>query len=106
MATKKTEKLAGDRDKLVADLKLLVEDAKTLTSDASAAGSEFAHEKAEHVRGQLVEVLEKLKAEGEQVRTHTLDTASEIEKAIKERPWQSIGIAILVGIVIDRFIRD
>lgn len=104
--TSTTDKLAQDRDKLLADLKLLVEDAKHLTADASDATSEFATEKAEQVREQLSDVMAKLKAEGENVAGKAKDTTQDLEKLIKKHPWQSLGIAVVAGIVIDRFMRD
>lgn len=103
---KNTSKLASDRDKLVADLKTLIDDAKVLTSDASGASREFAAEKAETLRGQLKEAMEKLKAETESACTKTRDTIDNVEKLIKDNPWQSVGIALIVGIAIDRLFRD
>ncbi|WP_309381879.1 DUF883 family protein [Cerasicoccus frondis] len=100
------DKLAEDRDKLVADLKLLMEDAKHLTADASDGASEFATEKAELVREQLSEIMAKLKTEGEHVKAKAKDTTKDLEKLIKDNPWQSLGVAVLAGIVIDRFMRD
>lgn len=105
-SAKPSEKLSSDRDKLVADLKLLMEDAKVLTTDATDASKDFASEKAELVREQLVELLEKLKAEGEHAKVKAKEKTGEVEKLIQDNPWQSVGIALAVGFLLDRLIRD
>ena len=112
MSTKATtantpsNKLADDREKLIADLKLLVEDAKVFTTDASSSGKDFMHERAEDLKVQLNEGLDKLKGHYATAKDKTVEATDDLEKLIKKHPWRAIGIGVLVGVAVDRLLRD
>jgi len=97
--------LAADRKKLVEDLKILMEDAKVLTADASTNSKEFAHETAEQLKEQLNEAIEALKSQGQAFRETATEKSEELEDILREHPWKTLGIGILVGVILDRLTR-
>ncbi len=104
--TNDSSKLAEDRAKLISDLKVLIDDAKVLTSDASASSQEFVQERAEAVKAQLNEGIDKLKVHYGAAKDKTVEATDDLEKLIKKHPWRAVGVGLLVGIVIDRILRD
>ena len=107
MATSKTTApkttTAAERDKLIKDLNALMADAKALTSSAADDSQEFLSEKAEELKAQLSETLEKLKAKGVDMKESASEKADEVEELIRKNPWKTVGIALLAGVIIDRF---
>lgn len=90
----------GTRDRLVADLRAVVEDAEALleaTSSESGEKMESLRARVERSMHQARERIAHAEAEAvEQART----AAGTAESFVQERPWQSIGTAAGIGLVL------
>ena len=83
-------------ERLAADIKLLARDAEELLR--ASAGE--AGEKIKEVRGRLSKALESAKATCEDIQDQTVETAKAADETIREHPYESIGIAFGVGILL------
>jgi ElaB/YqjD/DUF883 family membrane-anchored ribosome-binding protein len=84
------------RQKLVSDLKVVVHDAEELMK---ATASDLG-EKAREARVKLAATLETVKANCKKLEEKTIATAKAADRVIREHPYQSIGIAFGVGLLI------
>ncbi len=75
------------------DLNGLAEDAKALL----VATGHLAEEKVVEARKRLSDALEKGRETWERVQDRTIEGAKATDTAIREHPYQSIGIAFGVG---------
>ena len=82
--------------RLVADLKVVVRDAEDLLK--ATAGE--AGEKLKEVRARLAQALESARLTCAQVQDKTVQAAKATDVAIREHPYESIGIAFGVGLLI------
>ncbi len=84
------------REKIKEDLRALVRDAEELlkatTSDVS--------EKTKEVRSRLKETLEQAKVTYRRLQDKTVAAAKATDKVIREHPYESLGIAFGVGLLI------
>jgi len=87
-------------DRLVADLKTVMDDAEALLK----ATSSLTGEKIQEVRARAEESLRKAKIRLTEVEQEAMRRAKEIAEAtdeyVHENPWQSVGIAAGVGLVL------
>jgi ElaB/YqjD/DUF883 family membrane-anchored ribosome-binding protein len=83
-------------ERLATDLKSVVHDAEDLLK--ATAGE--AGEKVKEVRGRLSSALESAKATCEKLQDQTVRAAKVTDQAIREHPYESIGIAFGVGLLI------
>lgn len=87
-------------DQLVADLKTVVEDAEALLK----ATSTLTGEKIQEVRARAEESLRQAKVRLSEVEEEAMRRAREIADAadeyVHENPWQSVGIAAGIGLVV------
>lgn len=83
-------------ERLAADIKLLAHDAEELLK--ATAGE--AGEKIKEVRQRLSKALESARTTCEDLQDQTMETAKAADEAIREHPYESIGIAFGVGIVL------
>lgn len=87
-------------DKLVADLQLLVSDAEAILQ----ATADDAGEKAVAARTRIRDTLRDARAQIERVEEKVVFEAKvvahETDRFVRERPWQAMGIAAAVGLVI------
>ena len=87
-------------DQLVADLKTVMEDAEALLK----ATSTLTGEKIQEVRARAEESLRQAKVRLSEVEEEAMRRAREIADAadeyVHENPWQSVGIAAGIGLVI------
>jgi len=83
-------------DKLVADLKRVVQDSEQLLQDSAGA----VGEKARELRERLAHTVEVAKATCVRVQESAKQGAKATDRAIREHPYQSIGVAFGVGILI------
>lgn len=95
-----SETPAVDKEKLIADLKVVVADAEELLkATASQAGEKMAV-----VRERLQESLKQAKVKLAQAETALVDKSKVAARAtdefVHEHPWQAVGIAACVGLVI------
>lgn len=82
--------------RLATDLKVVMRDAEDLLK--ATAGE--AGEKVKEVRGRLSSALESAKATCENLQDKTVQAAKATDYAIREHPYESIGIAFGVGLLI------
>ena len=87
-------------DQLVADLKTVMEDAEALLK----ATSTLTGEKIQEVRARAEESLRQAKVRLSEVEEEALRRAREVAEAadeyVRENPWQSVGIAAGIGLVL------
>jgi ElaB/YqjD/DUF883 family membrane-anchored ribosome-binding protein len=85
------------------NMEKLVGDLKTLSHDAEAvlqATSGQAGEKITELRGRLASTLESAKATYRRIEEKTVAGAKVADKTIREHPYESIGVAFGVGLLI------
>ena len=87
-------------DQLVSDLKTVMEDAEALLKATSA----LTGEKIQEVRARAEESLRQAEVRLTQVEEEAMRRAREIADAadeyVHENPWQSVGIAAGIGLVV------
>jgi len=83
-------------ERLASDLKAVVRDAEELLK--ATAGQ--AGEKVSEVRARLATALESAKATCHRVEEKTIAAAKATDQTIREHPYQSIGIAFGVGLLL------
>jgi ElaB/YqjD/DUF883 family membrane-anchored ribosome-binding protein len=81
--------------RLAGDLKLVMRDAEELLK--ATAGE--AGEKVKEVRGRLAAALESAKGTCEKLQDKTVEAAKATDYVIREHPYESIGIAFGVGLL-------
>lgn len=87
-------------DQLVADLKTVMEDAEALLK----ATSSLTGDKIQEVRARAEESLRQAKVRLSEAEEEAMRRAREIANAadeyVHENPWQSVGIAAGIGLVV------
>jgi ElaB/YqjD/DUF883 family membrane-anchored ribosome-binding protein len=83
-------------DALVTDLKNVVRDSEELL----AVVSDATGEKAEALRAKLNEKLEAARIACRKLEEKTKENVESADKVIREHPYQSIGVALALGVVI------
>jgi ElaB/YqjD/DUF883 family membrane-anchored ribosome-binding protein len=84
------------KEKLVNDLKAVARDAEDLIK---ATAGDFG-EKAKAARARLAIALENAKATYQKLQEKAVAGAKATDKCIREHPYQSIGVAFALGLVI------
>jgi ElaB/YqjD/DUF883 family membrane-anchored ribosome-binding protein len=95
---------AGDevtKEKLVSDLRVVARDAEELIK--ATAGD--LGERTKAARARLSEALEKAKASYHRLQEKAVEKAKATDKVIRDHPYQSIGIAFGVGLVVGLLVR-
>jgi ElaB/YqjD/DUF883 family membrane-anchored ribosome-binding protein len=86
----------ANMEKLVADLKVLSRDAEAvLQATAGQAG-----EKMSELRGRLATALDSAKATCHRIEEKAVAGAKVADKAIREHPYESVGVAFGVGLLV------
>jgi len=80
-------------DKIARDLHDLVEDGEDLLKSGASRLNEQAQEK-------LTQVLDAAKATGSKLKERALQGARSTDETIREFPYQSIGVAFGIGVLI------
>src|SRR5688500_15303006 len=83
-------------EKLVTDVKRVVRDSEELLKDSASAASGKIHE----VRERLAQTVESAKAACGRLEEKAREGAKATDKVIREHPYQSLGIAFGVGLLI------
>ncbi len=83
-------------DPLVADLKAVVRDSEQLL----AAVADVSGEKAETLRRRLAESLETARETCRKLEGKTKESLQAADVVIRDHPYQSIGIALALGVVV------
>jgi ElaB/YqjD/DUF883 family membrane-anchored ribosome-binding protein len=88
--------------RLASDLKSVIRDAEELMK--ATAGQ--AGDKITEMRSRLAAALESAKASGQRLEEKTVAAAKATDRTIREHPYESIGIAfgigLLVGVLVGR----
>ena len=82
--------------KLSSDLNMVLRDAEELLRATAGTGGEYV--KAAH--GRLALALESAKATCERVKEKTVAAAKATDHVIREHPYESIGAAVGVGLLV------
>ena len=82
--------------RLASDFRLVMRDAEDLLK--ATAGE--AGEKVKEVRSRLAAALESAKASYERAQDKTVQAAKATDHVIREHPYESIGIAFGIGLLI------
>jgi ElaB/YqjD/DUF883 family membrane-anchored ribosome-binding protein len=89
----------GTKEKLVQDLMTLVNDAETLVK---AAGGQLADKS----KTELATALDRVKTSCRRMQDHAIAGARSADQVIREHPYQSIGVAfgigLLIGVLVNR----
>ena len=97
--------MEATREKLVSDLKVLIDDAEELLK----ATANQAGEKVATVRQRIEQSLDESKRSLAEAEDLLLDTGKEAAKAadvyVRENPWNAVGIAAGIGLVLGLLIR-
>jgi ElaB/YqjD/DUF883 family membrane-anchored ribosome-binding protein len=96
METHADSELKESTQKLLHDLRQVVQDGE----DVLRAGAGELGEKSAAARAKLANALASAKETARKLQEKTLAGAKATDKVIREHPYQSIGIALGVGIVI------
>ena len=93
---------AASTEKLVTDLKRVVHDSEELLQASAGAVGDKAHE----MRERLAQTLESAKTACRRLEEKAIEGAKATDKVIREHPYQSIGAAfglgILIGVLVTR----
>ena len=87
---------AEHTEKLITDLKHVVRDSEELLQDSAGAVGKKAHE----LRQRLSHTLESAKETCKRLQDKTRETAQAGDKVIRDHPYQSIGLAFGIGVLI------
>jgi ElaB/YqjD/DUF883 family membrane-anchored ribosome-binding protein len=87
-------------DKLVEDLKVVVRDAEALLRATSAQTGEKIQEARARAEESLKQARTRLTQLEDQAYQRARELADSTESYVRENPWQSLGIAAGVGILV------
>ncbi len=88
------------REKLVADLKAVITDAEELLSLTADQAGEGAAKLRERVQTRLAHARERLAVAQEQVVERAKAAGHAADDYVHDKPWQAIGVAAAVGVVV------
>src|SRR5436190_20758309 len=83
-------------DALVTDLKSVVRDSEQLLEAVAGATGE----KAEALRQRLNETLQGARETCARLEDKTKESLEKADRVVREHPYQSVGVALAVGVVI------
>lgn len=83
-------------DRLVTDLKRIVQDSEALLH----ATKDAVGDKAQEVRERLTDALESAKHTCRRLEDKAIEGAKAADQTIRDHPYQSIGVAFGVGLLI------
>lgn len=87
-------------DKLVEDLKVVMRDAEALIKATSAQTGEKIQEVRARAEESLRQAQTRLSALEDEALQRAREVADATEEYVRENPWQSIGIAAGVGLLV------
>ena len=87
-------------DKLVEDLKVVMRDAEALIKATSAQTGEKIQEVRARAEESLRQARTRLTAVEDEAMQRAREVADATEEYVKENPWQSVGIAAGVGLLV------
>lgn len=105
MAAKSTSKDTSHAEtpaELAENLKRLIHDAEKMLVNSA---SEQVDETVEELRKQLREKVDHLRSAYEAAECRVLSVASEADKRIRKNPYESVGLALGIGVIIGLLLR-
>jgi ElaB/YqjD/DUF883 family membrane-anchored ribosome-binding protein len=87
-------------DKLVEDLKVVMRDAEALIKATSAQTGEKIQEVRARAEESLRQAQTRLSALEDEALQRAREVADATEEYVRENPWQSVGIAAGVGLLV------
>ncbi len=87
-------------DKLVADLKIVVADAEELLRATASQAGEKAGVARERIQASLANARVKLVEAERALAERTRQAAKVADDYVHENPWQAVGVAAVVGLVL------
>lgn len=87
-------------DQLVADLKVVMQDAEALLRATSAQTGEKIQEVRARAEASLRQAKERLVEVEEEALRRARELADATEEYVRDNPWQSVGIAAGIGLVL------
>jgi ElaB/YqjD/DUF883 family membrane-anchored ribosome-binding protein len=87
-------------DKLVEDLKIVMRDAEALIKATSAQTGEKIQEVRARAEESLRQARTRLSALEDEALQRAREVADATEEYVRENPWQSVGIAAGVGLLV------
>lgn len=94
--TEKEKLMSANTERLVGDLKDVMRDAEAILRDTAHDASD----KAKAARERLMAAIESAKESCKNLEGKAIDGAKAADKVIRENPYQSIGIAFGVGLLV------
>jgi ElaB/YqjD/DUF883 family membrane-anchored ribosome-binding protein len=88
------------REKLIADFKVVLADAEELLKATAAQTGDKATEMREKVTEHLKRAKFRLQEEQEKMLTRTKEVAGATDDYVHEHPWEAVGVAAGVGILL------
>jgi ElaB/YqjD/DUF883 family membrane-anchored ribosome-binding protein len=102
MSAEHENSMEDSTEKLLEDVKQVVRDGEELLK----AGAGELSEKGKAARARLASALESAKETGRRLQERTIAGAKATDKVIREHPYQSIGVAfgigLLIGVLVNR----
>lgn len=86
--------------KLMEDLRTVVADAEALLSATAHDASDKARDARERASGSVEQARKRLEELEEQLTARAKAAADDAHRYVRDNPWQSIGIAAAVGVVV------
>jgi ElaB/YqjD/DUF883 family membrane-anchored ribosome-binding protein len=96
MSTRNADEIAESTEKLLNDLKAVVQDGEELLQ----AGMHELGERGQAARERLASALDSAKDTGRKLQERAVAGAKVTDRAIREHPYQTIGIAFGLGVLI------
>ena len=88
------------KEKLVADVKVVVADAEELLRATAAQAGEKVSAARERIQASLASAKVKLTEAERALVEKTKQAAKVTDEYVHENPWQAVGIAAMVGLVL------
>jgi ElaB/YqjD/DUF883 family membrane-anchored ribosome-binding protein len=90
----------ASKQKLVADLKVVVADAEELLRATASQAGEKVSVARERIQASLATAKVKLADAERVVLERTKDAAKATDEYVRDNPWQAVGVAAAVGLVL------
>lgn len=87
-------------ERVVDDLRRVIEDAEALMRETAGLAGERVDDLRERAAGSVRAARERLDALEHEVLARARDAAHDAERYVRHNPWQAVGIAAGVGLVI------
>ncbi len=91
---------AGEADRLAADIQSLVADAESMLDAAAGESGDKADATRERIRERLADAREQIRRLESKLMIEARVAALAADRYVHEQPWQAVGIAAVLGVVV------